>query len=71
MIRPRLQAERLDYQYFVADDTQSSGPELFIIEFFPPSFEMLIKTPSTLSFLQMTATHIFTTTLFLPSRSEN
>ena len=38
MIRPRLQAERLDYQYFVADDTQSSGPELFIIEFFPPLF---------------------------------
>lgn len=64
-----LQAKRVDYHYFVADDVQSSGPDLLV--FFSPSFEIFIIMPSTLSFLQITATYIFITTLFLPSSSEN
>lgn len=34
MIDLHLQAKRLDYLYFVADDIQSSGPDLFIRVFF-------------------------------------
>jgi len=71
MIDLHLQAKRLDYHYFVADDTQSSGPDLLIRVFFSPSFEIFIKMLSTLSFLQITATYILITTLFLPSSSEN